>query len=794
MKKIKISLIIIFLVQTIIIIFASETFAKEAQKNEQNILYEAHVEKIGWQDWKENGKTAGTTGECKRLEAIKIKTENMPNTVKIKYQAHVEKIGWQDWKKSGEIAGTTGQCLRLEAIKIQLDETEEYSVMYRAHVEKIGWQEWKYDGEIAGTTGQCLRLEAIEIKIVPKKEKANINIDTGKDGSKYYKNDDIIISGWKIANISNTKIEAYLDDKKIDEKQIQYKKRPDVIKQIEIGTEEQNPTPGFSFKIIKENLSDGKHTIKINVVNSLGKVIESQKTNINYDTQIHIMYQAHVEKIGWQNWKEDGEIAGTTGQYLRAEAIKIKLVNAPEGAKIKYRAHVEKIGWQNWKYDGEIAGTTGQCLRLEAIKIELENMPEYSVKYKLHVEKIGWQDTANDGETAGTEGKCLRAEAIEIKVDKSKKEDKIKICIDNPQEIVEAEKAKISGWVMTNIKNTKIRVLLDDKLQNDNIIRIERPDVLEEIKGYGGEKNNPQPGFETTIDLSGFANTKKRIKVQVIDEKEKVIKEELVDISINKKIQYGSGVYGQSGLKVAGKGGSDLKYLKYGSGKNVMFATFAIHGYEDKWDKDGYELVEIANKFYNRLISDKNYELAEKWTIYIFPGVNQDGLTNGWTNNGPGRTTLYSQAPGNKGIDLNRCWQEGEEYQKRTDSRNYNGTEPFQAYEAQALRKFLLENKSKDGQTVLIDLHGWTQQVIGDTEICSIYKEKFPENVPSYGRYGTGYLIDWARKHLGSSGKVARSALIELPKVGVDNHQSVIDKDFANKYITSTLKVLKNIN
>ena len=328
MKKIKISLIIIFLVQIIITVFASETFAKEAQKTGQNISYEAHVEKIGWQDWKENGKTAGTTGEYKRLEAIKI----------------------------------------------QLEGTEEYSVMYRAHVEKIGWQDWKYDGEIAGTTGQYLRLEAIEIKIVSKKEKANINIDTGKDGSKYYKNDDIIISGWKIANISNTKIEAYLDDKKIDEKQIQYKKRPDVIKQIEIGTEAQNPTPGFSFKIPKENLSDGKHTIKINVVNSLGKVIESQKTNINYDTKIHIMYQAHVEKIGWQDWKEDGEIAGTTGQYLRAEAIKIKLVNAPEGAKIKYRAHVEKIGWQDWKYDGEIAGTTGQYLRLEAIKIELENM------------------------------------------------------------------------------------------------------------------------------------------------------------------------------------------------------------------------------------------------------------------------------------------------------------------------------------------------------------------------------------------------------------------------------------
>ena len=120
-----------------------------------------------------------------------------------------------------------------------------------------------------------------------------------------------------------------------------------------------------------------------------------------------------------------------------------------------------------------------------------------------------------------------------------------------------------------------------------------------------------------------------------------------------------------------------------------VFATFAIHGYEDEWNKDGQELVEIANDFYKALINnDTDYSIAEKWTIYIFPGVNQDGLNNGWTNNGPGRTTLYSQAPGNKGIDLNRCWQKGNQYTRYTDNRNYNGTSGFQAYEAQALRDF----------------------------------------------------------------------------------------------------------
>lgn len=170
-----------------------------------------------------------------------------------------------------------------------------------------------------------------------------------------------------------------------------------------------------------------------------------------------------------------------------------------------------------------------------------------------------------------------------------------------------------------------------------------------------------------------------------------------------------------------------------------------------------------------------------------------DGLTNGTTKDGPGRTTLYSQAPNNQGIDLNRCWQVGNTYTRFTSKRNYNGTTGFQAYEAQALRDFMLANKSRKGQTILVDLHGWTQQVIGDSGICSYYSKQFPENSPSLDRYGTGYMINWARTYLGSNAGAARSALIELPKQGITGHQSVLNYNFANRYINATLEMLKNI-
>jgi len=41
---------------------------------------------------------------------------------------------------------------------------------------------------------------------------------------------------------------------------------------------------------------------------------------------LNVQYRVHVEKDGWTAWKKNGEVAGTTGQKKRIEAIEIKLV------------------------------------------------------------------------------------------------------------------------------------------------------------------------------------------------------------------------------------------------------------------------------------------------------------------------------------------------------------------------------------------------------------------------------------------------------------------------------------
>jgi hypothetical protein len=127
-------------------------------------------------------------------------------------------------------------------------------------------------------------------------------------------------------------------------------------------------------------------------------------------------YSAHVEGIGWQPFVEDGEAAGTTGQFLRLEALRIALEGAPPGASIIYRLHVQDEGWQDFVANGAIAGTVGRSLRAEAIEIFLDNLPGWSVEYRVHVEREGWQDWAHDGQATGTTGRALRMEAVEIEL------------------------------------------------------------------------------------------------------------------------------------------------------------------------------------------------------------------------------------------------------------------------------------------------------------------------------------------------------------------------------------------
>ena len=130
--------------------------------------------------------------------------------------------------------------------------------------------------------------------------------------------------------------------------------------------------------------------------------------NYQINTNVpNISYQAHVQNIGWQNPVSNGGIAGTTGQDLRIEAIKIS-----SDIDIQYRVHMEGIGWGDWVPKDCIAGTIGESRKIEAIEI-ISSYNDF--KGQAHVQYTGWMaEQVGTHITIGTTGQNLRLEAFKL--------------------------------------------------------------------------------------------------------------------------------------------------------------------------------------------------------------------------------------------------------------------------------------------------------------------------------------------------------------------------------------------
>lgn len=156
-------------------------YGKGAENGEKDGLvnYMTHVQNYGDQSYVYDGSVSGTEGESKRLEGIRIKlnTDKTEAQGSIHYITHVQNYGWQGdesdistWQQDGAFAGTSGESKRLEAIRIVLtgEMAEKYDIYYRVHVQNFGWLDWAKNGERAGSAGYSRRLEGIQIKLLPK--------------------------------------------------------------------------------------------------------------------------------------------------------------------------------------------------------------------------------------------------------------------------------------------------------------------------------------------------------------------------------------------------------------------------------------------------------------------------------------------------------------------------------------------------------------------------------------------------------------------------------------------------
>lgn len=408
----------------------SPIYRRSALAATPTITYQTHVQDIGWQTPTANGEVAGTTGQKKRIEAIRIQVNNSSLNGDIEYSSHIQEQGWQLYVRNGGNSGTTGNSLRMEAIRIRLTGqlSQYYDIYYRVHSAEFGWLGWAKNGKDAGTSGFSYRMEAIQIQLVEKEKKGPL------ESTAYYQRNSLIPPninyqtyiqniGWQ--NPQSNGLTAGTVGEKL---------RLEAIR-MNVTDSEFSGTVKYSSHIQDIGWQKEQENNDISGTNGQNKRIEAVKIQLTDDLNkfFDVYYRVHSAEFGWLGWTKNGSEAGSSGFSFQMEAIQVQLVvkgqNGPTTSisyyeknkltvpTINYQAHLRNIGWQSVQSNGNNAGLTGQSARIEALRINVANTPlPGAVEYTSHVQNIGWQNYSRNNEISGTTGRALHTEAVRIRL------------------------------------------------------------------------------------------------------------------------------------------------------------------------------------------------------------------------------------------------------------------------------------------------------------------------------------------------------------------------------------------
>ena len=282
-----------------------------------HIQYEAHVSNIGWMSSKRDGSTAGTTGQSKAVEDLKVSILNPEEDGSVQIDAHVSGIGWQGWDTpSASEGGTTGQGRAVEAVRLRLTGSlaKDYDVYYRVHASNIGWMAWAKDGEEAGTTGMSCSLEAVQIKLI---KKGASHPDT---------------TGYSHLELPT----------------VTYSSQAKGAWQNSVSAGEVSGTTGKG----------------ISITGFSAKITSFVAGGINY--------QLHLSNAGWTSGKSNGDQLSSATESNPVEAIKVSLSgDLATYFDVWYRVHIENVGWLGWTKNGAVAGSTGYGAHVQAVQVRI---------------------------------------------------------------------------------------------------------------------------------------------------------------------------------------------------------------------------------------------------------------------------------------------------------------------------------------------------------------------------------------------------------------------------------------
>ena len=394
-------------------------------------------------------------------------------------------------------------------------------------------------------------------KFVKTKPNTMINIDNPSSNA----NRNLIISGWVMSETANKTLKVYLDDEEILIPSLNIV-RNDVLDTINgYGDEISNPTPGFKENFDLSNYKDGKHTIKVEVIAGNNEVIatesktftlEKYKSTINITTPTNSTYKKSIDISG----------------YVLSEAPSFNI-----DLYIDDNLIAENINRTN---NNNISSSL-----IEEYGIS-NTLPNYNYSYDVTDLKDGSHTLSVKLKLAS--GEVIETKQVNFKV--KKYESIITIDYPNAKNINRKEDLFIRGWIMSEDKNSTVKIYLDNNEISEEVLRVEREDVLNAIDGYGGRDTNVLPGYMVTTNISKLTVGYHTLSIKIYNHLNEIINTQNVTLYIYDGFEHGIDISQWNGninwTTVKKSGGVDFAMIRcgyrgYGTGVMVADTAFSTN-------------------------------------------------------------------------------------------------------------------------------------------------------------------------------------------------------------------------
>ena len=438
----------------------------------------------------------------------------------------------------------------LEAIKNYGDKTENPTPGFEKVVDLRKYKDGKHYIIVEAydkNTNKLLSQKQLEITL--HKYKSLLNIETG-EGTKAKTT--LALEGWVVSTCNNYFIKLYIDNKAIND-EVEKIAREDVNKAI-TGYGE-NAFPGFKSLLNLRSITDGFHTIKVEIVDKITEeVIIAKKISIN------------VKK--------------------HSGLINIEL---PENDSIINGTNIDISGWivSDMKDDEYIFKTLidgQQIANTPIVNYEREDVNQAVTEYGYN-SFPGFQTSVNvrnirDGQHK-LELNIINPRTNEVIAKKAqnviiKKYNGI-INVESPIKRIFNSDILISGWEMSNYPDARIVIEVDNNKTIGEITRLPRNDVISAITNYGTQEENSSPGFEYTLNFNNYAEGQHTISIKTVTDSNEIISETKFKVLFYRNVYFGIDISSWNGkidFAAAKRDGLDFAIIRmgtsgYGSGRII---------------------------------------------------------------------------------------------------------------------------------------------------------------------------------------------------------------------------------